>query len=104
MPLHSTSKHPPKGWLYRELIAGRYWTAPDPMLGFEMVAKALCAARANNKVKTTLAECKEAVANFTCKRLDNDVRWCVQASNPQAAAVAAKAKRECAGCGRKRKK
>lgn len=102
MPLHSISKHPPKGWVYRELMAGRYWTAPDPMLPFEDVALALCRARANNKVTSTLVECKESLATYTCKRLNDDARWCLGPGDPQASAKA-KNEKSCAGCGKKKR-
>lgn len=102
-PLHTTKKLPPKGWVYRELIAGKWWVNRDPMRGFDHVSEGLFNARTNNKVKTTKRECDQSIAVFTCNRLGGDSRWCVGESDPVAVAKSAN-ERKCKGCGAKRKK
>jgi hypothetical protein len=102
-PLHTTKKLPPKGWVYRELIAGKWWSNRDPMLPFGEVVKSLYNAKINNKIKTTVAQCEEAIAAFTCNRLGGDTRWCVGASDPVAVERSKQEARGCQGCGRKKK-
>lgn len=101
-PLHTTKKLPPKGWVYRELINGKWWVNRDPMLPWSEVVKGLYNARVNNKVKSTVREVEEAIATFTCNRLGGDTRWCVGAGDP--VAVERSKERKCAGCGAKRKR
>lgn len=107
MPLHTTKKWPDKGWVYRELIGGKYWTNPDPLRSFMEVAQAICQARANNPATRATAKielCVESLENYTCKRLNGDGRWCIEGMKSQAEIVAEKvAGVGCRGCGRKKK-
>jgi hypothetical protein len=100
--LHSTTKFPPKGWIFRVMIAGRYWTVPDPMLPFDEVVKGIVRVHEANKVKLSIEQATQMLADFTCKRLDNDTRWCVGKVASGTATAEAKVK-GCAGCGRKRR-
>lgn len=106
--LLTTDKWPPKGWVYRELIGGKYWTNPAPMSPFMEVARALCQVRASNPATRAMAKielCVESLERYTCKRLNDDGRWCQAGVKTQAQLAAEQVSGGgCSGCGRKRKK
>lgn len=95
---------PPNGWVYRERIAGKYWSVPDPLQPLDVCSIALFNARRNNKVSTTLEECRKAISDYTCRRLDNDTRFCESTAEQVKIREAkeARPKRSCCGRGKKK--
>lgn len=105
MTLVETKQFPPDGWIYREMIGTRYWTNPQPMIPFLDVVKLLAKARANNPklgLSTDLGDCAKAIGDYTCKRLNDDTRWC-EGRAPSAIEQTLKAAKGCGGCGAKKK-
>lgn len=104
-PLISTNQFPPNGWVYRETIGGRSWTNPDTMLPFWDVVSTIVRARANNpgSKPATAESAAQDLADYTCKRLNNDTRWCEGIAVASESAVRRRSG-GCGGCGSRKKK
>lgn len=104
MKLINTSNFPKSGWTYREPSIN--WTNPDPLNGegFDYAVRMIQQARANNPASgldPSYEACAEALSEYTCRRLNNNPKWCTGDPEVMKAQAAAIASRGCGGCGKK---
>ncbi len=100
MPLLNRNNSPPGGFPYREPSIG--WVSPNDGAIFTERVKQISAARANNfgaGLDPTYEACADALDKATCKRLNNDPKWCVSASDGVARVILQRVPTPCAGCG-----
>lgn len=105
MNLTDRTHFPPHGYLYRE---PGLWECPRElaMLGLYSVARALQIVRIQNPTSgldPSYEACVEAIALYTCTRLNNDPKYCGDPNSPPAKAQARghSKPRKCPGCGRR---
>lgn len=77
--LVNTADFPPGGYQFREPSLNWSTTSEIAMGGLDSTVRALQMVRAQNPdsgLNPSYGACLEAVKEFTCKRLNDDPRWC----------------------------
>lgn len=103
--LHNFKDFPPGGFYYREPALNWHVSAGGElaMSGIDQVAEALRMVRLQNPssgLDPDFDACKEAVARYTCARLNNDPRYCTPTQQTLKQTVSSqKRARRCKSCG-----